>query len=187
MRINVGCGRDIMEGWTNVDRVALPGVDHIMNFDEHLWPLEWHGKAKEIYMSHVLEHLRNPLFIMEQLWQLADKDCDLIIRVPYGSSDNAWEDPTHVRPYFVGSWAYFSQVYYKGADYGYRGDWDTIEVILDVYSDRCDSNEGSEVYKELKWKPNMVQEMRAILRPVKPIRDHTSEYNAVTKVSMNFV
>jgi hypothetical protein len=187
LKLNLGCGGDVMEGWENIDLVARPGV-HVMDIDKEPMPEIWHNQAEEIYMSHILEHLRNPLFVMEELWKVAAPGCKLHIRVPYGSSDNAWEDPTHVRPYFLGSWLYFSQLYYVKIDYGYRGDWDIDEITLDVYADKCDSNEGESILQEVKMKRNMVDEMRATLIPVKPIRVPASINTPVTsKIKLNFV
>lgn len=190
MKLNIGCGRDIKEGWINVDKMSLPGVDWVTNLDQGLYALNtrWENQVTEIYMSHVLEHLENPLPVLQELWRVATPDCKLIIRVPYGSSDNAWEDQTHVRPYFIGSMAYFSQMYYKGADYGYRGDWNIEEVSLDVFTDRCDSNDGAQVLEEIKIKRNMVNEMMVTLRAIKPKRDpHSEAYDAVHPVRINFI
>ena len=60
---------------------------------------------------------------MQELWRIAKPNAKMVIRVPHGASDDAWEDPTHVRAYFSNSFGYYSQPYYWRADYGYRGDW----------------------------------------------------------------
>lgn len=190
MKFNIGCGKDIKGGWVNVDKMALPGVDWTCDLDQGIYALNtrWENQAKEIYMSHVLEHLKNPLGVMQELWRVAAPDCKLTVRTPYGSSDNAWEDQTHVRPYFVGSMAYFSQMYYKGADYGYRGDWEISEIILDVFADRCDSNEGTSIMEEIKMKRNMVNEMTTVFSAIKPLRDvNAGTYSTTHQVRLNFI
>lgn len=188
-KLNIGCGRDIREGWVNVDRSSSVGANKIMDVDTDPWAYGTHNKASEIHLSHVLEHLKNPLFVMEQLWLVAKPDALLYVRVPYGSSDNAWEDQTHVRPYFIGSFAYFSQMYYKGADYGYRGDWEIDHIVLDVFTDRCDSNEGERVMEEIKLKRNMVNEMQVLLKAIKPARDTNGDgkFQAVYPIKINFI
>lgn len=75
-------------------------------------------------MSHTFEHITRILPLMEELWRIAKPGCSLVIITPYGSSDNADEDPTHVRRVFKDTFFYFSQAWYGQADYGYRGDWD---------------------------------------------------------------
>lgn len=37
---------------------------------------------------------------MEELHRIAKQDAIFTCRVPYGSSDDAYEDPTHVRQFF---------------------------------------------------------------------------------------
>lgn len=191
MKLNLGCGIHLMDGWMNVDMmqpVVKEGQQfHLMNLDTDQMPEAWHGKAEFIFMSHILEHLKNPLFVMEELWKIAAPNCELQIKVPYGSSDNAWEDPTHVRPYFIGSFLYFSQLYYGRADYGYRGDWNIDTIHLDVFEDRCINKEGQAVLDEVKMKRNMVKEMIVTMQPVKPIRKFEGYNNTQYKISLGFV
>lgn len=188
-KLNVGCGRDIKPGWINLDKSPLVNADVVMDINIERFSSANYNKASEIYMSHVLEHLTNPLHVMEQLWLVAKPDCRIFVRVPYGSSDNAWEDQTHVRPYFMGSFAYFSQMYYRGADYGYRGDWEINQISLDVFADRCSSSDGNKVIEEIRLKRNMVNEMQVLMRAVKPMRDVNSsqEFNSVHEVKLNFI
>ena len=129
-RLNIGCGRSPMAGWTNVDSATLPGVDIVCDLDavrSRPIPLP-DNSVDEFLLSHVIEHIRDSLGLMQELWRLARPGAIAGIRTPHGSSDAAWEDPTHVRPYFAGSFGFFSQPHYWRADYGYRGDWQP-EVI----------------------------------------------------------
>ena len=114
-----------MEGWVNLDRVELPGVNIVADIDrcaEEPLPLE-DDYVDEFLLSHVIEHIRNPMPLMQELHRIAKPNALAAIRVPYGSSDDAFEDPTHVQRYFLNSFGYFSQPSYWRADYGYRGDW----------------------------------------------------------------
>lgn len=54
MKLNVGCGTDIREGWTNLDIRELPGVDIVCNMSEGI-PLE-DGSVDEILAQDILEH-----------------------------------------------------------------------------------------------------------------------------------
>ncbi|HEX7708546.1 MAG TPA: hypothetical protein VF701_18940 [Thermoanaerobaculia bacterium] len=53
LRLNLGCGPNALEGWTNIDSVAHPGVDHVADLREGL-PFE---HVAFIYAEHFIEHL----------------------------------------------------------------------------------------------------------------------------------
>ena len=53
LRLNLGCGHVPLEGYLNVDRRALPGVDIVAEVDE--LPFE-PGEVGEIFSAHLLEH-----------------------------------------------------------------------------------------------------------------------------------
>src|SRR5262245_44004550 len=113
-RLNVGCGRNVIPGWINLDAQPLPGVDIIADLERCAEvPLPLGGDSvDEFLLSHVIEHIHAPLPLMQELHRIARPGAKAFIRVPYGSSDDAWEDQTHVRAYFLQSFGYFSQPYY---------------------------------------------------------------------------
>lgn len=159
-RLNVGCGRTPMPGWINLDSRALAGVDVVADLEQcaHA-PLPFDSDSiDEILVSHVIEHIRSPLPMMQELHRVARPGALATIRVPYGSSDEAWEDPAHVRPYFLQSFGYFSQPYYWRADYGYRGDWRPLKTTLlmdgKIYGKMTWDELMKEVSPPVTWWPN---------------------------------
>lgn len=168
MRLNLGCGRSALPGFVNVDRVALPGVDLVADLSAPLPFVD--SEAEEIRLSHVLEHMAEPLPLMQELHRVAAPGASLILSVPYGSSDDAWADQTHVRPYFLGSLQAFAQPFYWRADYLYRGDW-RIEGIVLVLDDRFRGCTAQEAMAALRRERNVAHEMIARLVAVKPIRE----------------
>lgn len=170
-KLHLGCGRDIRQGWINVDHRGGPGVDITASLDDPFFNLRIpDGSVTEIFGAHVLEHLRDPLPMMAELYRVASVDCLATFRVPYGSSDDAWEDPTHVRPMFLQSWQYYGQPVYWRADYGYRGDWqiETIDLLLTPMASELDDGE---IPAAVAFSRNMVREMIGTLRPIKPRRE----------------
>jgi len=53
LRLNLGCGHIALDGYQNVDRRALPGVDIVAEVDD--LPFET-GEVDEIFSAHLLEH-----------------------------------------------------------------------------------------------------------------------------------
>ena len=171
-RLHLGCGRDIREGWINLDSRPLPGVNVVADLDDcRKTPLSFPDNSIDEFLgSHVLEHLRDPLAFMQELHRVASDGAKLIFRVPYGSSDDADADPTHVRSYFQSSFQFFAQLAYTRADYGYRGDWKTESIELTIAAARYKGKSDEQLFEEIRSQRNVVLEMIAILRAVKPAR-----------------
>jgi SAM-dependent methyltransferase len=185
-RLNLGCGRSADPAWINVDAVALPGVDLVLDLNAcrpgH-FPLP-DGCIEGFFLSHVLEHIPNTLPLMEELHRVAKTDAVMTVRLPHGASDEAWEDPTHVRAYFPGSFGYFAQPYYWRADYGYRGDWQVERIILVVDGARAAGLDDAELGRRLAAERNWVLEMIADLRAVKPVRAPLRELQVPPRVEL---
>ena len=88
-----------------------------------------------------------------------------MIRVPHGGSDDAWEDPTHVRAYFPGSFGYLSQPFYANPD----------KLILLVYRSRCAGLNPQQIVTKSQFERNVVKEMICAMHAVKPIREARRE------------
>lgn len=173
MKLNVGCGRNHLDDWVNVDHADLEGVDLVAELD-HPERVDLglpDDVVDEFLLSHVIEHIRYPLPLMAELWRVATPSAKLEIRCPYGSSDDAWEDPTHVRPMFIQSFGYFGQGAYRRADYGYRADWRVDAIMLSVPGVRYRDVDPVTIAADVMAYRNVVEEMRAVLFAVKPARD----------------
>jgi len=185
-KLNVGCGNNIMEGFVNIDSADLPGVD--INCNLEYARIDLPDESVELFfLSHILEHIHNTLGLMEELYRLAIPDAAMIIKVPYGSSDEAWEDQTHVRAYFPGSFRYFSQPLYWRADYGYWADWQPKFVQLMLDKERFDGIEIDEAYKIVRLESNAVKEMLCDMIAVKPARARDKNLIENTRVGLRLV
>lgn len=171
--LNLGCGKHPIDGCVNIDMptenaAAIKGVDHYIDLDRPDLHLPWDERVDGIFGSHVLEHITNTLPLMDELYRVAKPDARAVFKTPYGSSDDAWENPTHIRPMFVGSWGFFGQPHYWREDYGYHADWqlETLELTID---DHYIGQLGT-LWDHLRYGRNVVKEMTAVLRANKPAR-----------------
>jgi len=181
VKLNLGCGRRPRDGWTNLDRCDLPGVDVVHDLEDHTRPLPFAGDTvAEILGVDLIEHIADPLALMQELWRVATPDAVCRFELPYGSSDDAWEDPTHVRPYFYNSWLFFAQPTYWRADYGYRGDWQPETLTLYVHLDTG----HPDVLGQVMALRNVVARQVVTLRAIKPARP--PERELMTQPALTF-
>lgn len=187
-KVNLGCGRNIMPGWINVDCVKLDGVDLVADFDKCAdTPLKMESDSVDEFLaSHLFEHLRNPLPFMQELHRIAKPGAKAVFHVPYGSSDDADEDPTHVRRCFLQTFGYFSQPYYWRADYQYCGDWNTDRIQLVIPNKDYKGMNSDMLMAYIKERRNIVSEMIVHLTAVKPIREPKRELQTIPPIEFVF-
>ena len=190
MKLNLGCGKDIKEGWLNIDREPRPeGVvvsDYMVYDIARPMPLLKTDSADEMLLSHILEHISNPLPMMEELHRIAKPGCILTVKCPYGSSDDADENPQHVRRYFPKSFQYFSQPAYGQATHNYRGDWQRVKAILQIPVERGATPDHDMLRRIMQYR-NQVKQMIVTLRAVKPVRESKKELIEPLNVQFEYV
>jgi predicted SAM-dependent methyltransferase len=97
VRLNLGCGLDIRPGFTNVDRVQLPGVDVVWDLDD-AYPWPWtDGSVREIVAQDVFEHVADPIWFMVECWRVLEDRGILRLKTPHWRHRDAYTDPTHRR------------------------------------------------------------------------------------------
>ena len=105
--LNVGCGKTRIPNSIGLDSVRLKGYTDVVH-DLNTIPYPFKSNSfNEVHLYHVLEHLEKPLAVLEELHRIMKKDGILHIRTPHFSSKGAFTDPTHIRPFAIGSFDYF--------------------------------------------------------------------------------
>ena len=101
MKLNLGCGSQILENYINIDKFKLDNVDVVHDLEKFPYPFEDDSIIK-ILMCHVLEHLGQnfDIFnnIIKELYRICKKGAIIDIRVPHPRHEDFISDPTHVRP-----------------------------------------------------------------------------------------
>ncbi|MCJ7527451.1 MAG: class I SAM-dependent methyltransferase [Methyloceanibacter sp.] len=117
-RLELGCGRHKNEGYFGVDRADLEGVDLVHDLDVYPWPIQ-HGCAEEVICHQTLEHIRDIIGFMRELWRVCAADAYIEIVVPYYQGPAADGDPTHVRRFSETSFRYYEPDFVEAfSDYG---------------------------------------------------------------------
>lgn len=98
-KLNLGCGKDIKNHYTNLDSVKIPGVDIVHNLEQYPWPIR--DKTFDFVLcDNILEHLKDIIKPVEELWRITKNGAKIIVKVPIYPSIWAMTDPTH-KSYFT--------------------------------------------------------------------------------------
>lgn len=159
--LDVGCGATKQAGTVGIDRRAIPGVDVVCDFERGL-PFK-DGSIAAAYAIHSIEHMRDLIGFMEELYRICMPRALVFIKTPYYASRKAFVDPTHVRFMTEESFEYFKSPNY----YGLKTNFRTVSIeyamrkpfrYLPAYlRKRC---------RRYLW--NTCEEMAVILEAVKP-------------------
>lgn len=102
--LNLGCGFRHMNNAINVDISEITKPDIIVDLEEGKLPFE-NETFKAIYAYHILEHIKNLIPLMNEIYRVMKPEGKLFIKVP--QNEGIWADPTHVRGFSKISWRYY--------------------------------------------------------------------------------
>lgn len=84
-KLNFGSGKDYREGWINVDIRKNVKSDVKHNLDKLPYPFK-NNEFEEVLMSHVLEHLNDPIRTLKEIIRISKNNSKIIIKVPHAYS-----------------------------------------------------------------------------------------------------
>lgn len=105
MKINVGCGLKKLEGYINIDIDPRVSPDLIRDIGRGL-PFN-NEVIDEIRCFHILEHVKNLIFVMNEFWRILKVGGKVIIESPHINGVHAWIDPNHCRFFNERSFDFF--------------------------------------------------------------------------------
>jgi ubiquinone/menaquinone biosynthesis C-methylase UbiE len=159
--LDIGCGSDRQPRAIGVDCRRIPGVELVCDFERGL-PFRDNSVAAA-YSIHSIEHMRDLIRFMEELYRVCAPGAKVYIKTPYYASRKAFVDPTHVRFMTEESFEYFKAPNYYGLktnfrtvsiQYGMRRPFKFLPAYL---RKRC---------RRYLW--NVCEEMAVVLEAVKP-------------------
>ena len=98
MKINIGGGRKVYEGFLNLDIDPSCNPDIIVDLEIDKLPFE-DNTIEEVKAYHILEHLGQGFFhLFQELYRVCKHGAIIDIQVPHPLHLNFITDPTHMRP-----------------------------------------------------------------------------------------
>ena len=98
-KLNLGCGKDIKEGYINLDIVDYGG-NRIHDINTSPYPFE-ENYFDEIYASHILEHLNNFHNSITELYRILKPNGILIVYAPFFLNTKYFGEPDHKIPFSI--------------------------------------------------------------------------------------
>ncbi|NTU46250.1 class I SAM-dependent methyltransferase [Candidatus Roizmanbacteria bacterium] len=97
--LNIGCGKTRIPNSLGLDIAPIPEYVDVVH-DLNVFPYPFSSASfEEIHMYHILEHLEDPLKVLQEVYRLLKPGGYAFIRVPHFSSKGAFTDITHKRPF----------------------------------------------------------------------------------------
>lgn len=159
--LDIGCGAHKQTGTLGIDRRRVPGVDVVCDY-EHGLPFR-EGSVTAAYSIHSIEHMRDLITFMEELYRVCAPGAKVYVKTPYYASRKAFIDPTHVRFMTEESFGYFTSPNY----YGLKTHFEVRSITYNMrkpfkflpayFQKRC---------RRYLW--NVCEEMTVVLEAVKP-------------------
>jgi SAM-dependent methyltransferase len=104
--LDVGCGNNKITGAVGIDLVAGTQADIVHDLNVTPWPLE-SDRFEIVRLWSVLEHLRDVVSIVGEVYRVSRNGATVIIGVPHFTSVNAYSDPTHAHFFSASFMDYF--------------------------------------------------------------------------------
>jgi SAM-dependent methyltransferase len=106
MKLHMGCGFDIRDGYLNLDILPLSGVDVVADIE--LGTLPFRANAfDQVAAFNFLEHLADLPHVMKETHRILKPQGIAHIRVPHFTHRGAYGDPTHKRFFSYDTFFYF--------------------------------------------------------------------------------
>ena len=93
-KLNLGCNRNPLPGWVNVDIEPVEGIDVATDLEQR-WPWE-DDPVHYIRAVDIVEHLHDAIHTMNEAWRVLGHGGVFEILVPSTDGRGAFQDPTHV-------------------------------------------------------------------------------------------
>lgn len=147
-KLHLGCGGDLRPDMLNVDMFEQWPPEGIQYYQHDLnqFPWPWNSNSFDyVEMNHCLEHLQDPVRVLESIYRILKPEGKVLIRVPHHLSHDA-HAPDHFH-YFGMQWF----TIWGGTPYYHRraGKFKTLWLRLTVAN-----------YK-FRWNPGLLPFVRA--------------------------
>lgn len=111
--LNLGCGSKKSVStpeiqWINIDKDKRVNPDLLLDLEKAQLP-HHNDTIDGVYASHILEHIKNFIRLMEEIYRVCKSGAKVDIHAPYGLSQAGIADPTHKQYLCPWTFKYFDK------------------------------------------------------------------------------
>ncbi len=106
--LDLGCGPSKLPGAIGLDIHPGSQADVLADFEQGFLPFA-DESFDHIECSHVIEHVRNPVRLMEECWRVLKLGGTLRIKTPHYTHWTSWGDPTHYHHFSSAALLHFAE------------------------------------------------------------------------------
>jgi len=114
--LDIGCGPNKFPGAVGLDHHPASDADVLADFEQGYFPFA-DDSFDRVICSHVIEHVRSPVRLMEECWRVLKPGGTLLVKTPHYTHWTSWGDPTHYHHFGSHALRQFTQpgstVYYR--------------------------------------------------------------------------
>jgi len=92
--LDIGCGPNKVPDAIGLDHHPSSDADVLADFEQGYFPFA-DQSFDHVVCSHVIEHVRSPVRLMEECWRVLAPNGTLLIKTPHYTHWTSWGDPTH--------------------------------------------------------------------------------------------
>lgn len=107
-RLDLACGSNKAPGFFGVDIAETKDTDVVWDLEKFPWPFP-DNSVDEIVCNHYIEHTKDLIAFMNELYRIMVPGGSALIRAPYYNSMRAWQDPTHTRAISEATFLYYNK------------------------------------------------------------------------------
>jgi SAM-dependent methyltransferase len=113
LKLHIGCGTTMLDGFVNIDMLA--GCDVTLNLNHDRLPFDDHS-VDCIFSYHALEHIENYLFALGEMWRVLKHGGTFLAETPYVTlTEYNLVNPFHVRHFNEYSFDFFETGRLRGS------------------------------------------------------------------------
>lgn len=179
LRLDLGCGQRVTEGFSGVDIMSGDGVDYVVDLFQYPWPFKDRSVA-EVVSNHVIEHIPHyrPEYdgvdgfwmFFNELYRVCQKNATVTLTCPYAKADRGFWDPSHTRYIHEVNFYYLNPEWREAqglSHYPVTANFEVVNIEGAGVPDEI-MNRNPELQSQARsWYWNVVTDLVVILKAIK--------------------